>query len=417
MRSNYLRIITLFVLILSSCSDKDKHRISEDINEILISTNCDVYSLSNKEHSSWRIIYTPEWITPIKDSGSVNDNIELYVESSHDLREGMIKIQYASGTTSSTKLVQSPDMEGNFSLSRAYAVGWSFDISTYMDSRGLREQVLNTQKIVNSEDVVYTIENHNVSKTFYYFGESTKELSDNMSAELNVDGKFNTFNLNIQGSFGKSAISNSKRIFSMVRGLYSQKLVYISNFDALDAIENNYFTTDFADMRKRIIDSNGSDEAIEEMIRRYGTHIILQSYLGGSFDYYYSSVVSSLDEDLDVKAAINFGFQDKFGLDADVKYKDSFNELSNEIIEKFSVLGGDAVPITNAVASGTIDKEMINQWFKSFTDIEKMELLHFELTPISDMFADNDDIKKKIENYTLRMYYRNISVTRSMSNF
>lgn len=412
MKKNAIFTLGLLLSVMASCSESEEFVETPDLaKKIEFNGNCDVYSLNNSENASWTVVDAPEWITPVKYSGGVQDTIKVYVESNSCAnRDGVISIEYSNGETVSTRVTQTTE-QSETSLQRAYAVGWSFDVRTYMDSRGLREQVFNTQKINDYDDEMYTVENHTKSSTLYYFGESAQDLSDDMSGKLKLDGKFNSFSLNLQGSFGKSAINNSKRIFSWIRGVYPEKMVYLFQFDMKDALKYDLFTADFKKMRNEVIDSNGADEVITKLIERYGTHIVLLSYLGGSFDYYYSSVTENIDENLDVQAAINFGFQEKFGLKGDVKYKDAFSSLSNEIIEKFSVLGGNSLELTNAIASGTTTDSLINDWFKSFKSVDKMELLDFQLAPLSNLFPA--DIKAKIDNYTNRMYYKDIPVTRS----
>lgn len=412
MKKNAIFTLGLLLSVMASCSESEEFVETPDLaKKIEFNGNCDVYSLNNSENASWTVVDAPEWITPVKYSGGVQDTIKVYVESnSFANRDGVVSIKYSNGETISTRVTQTTE-QSETSLERAYAVGWSFDVRTYMDSRGLREQVFNTKKINEYDDEMYTVENHTTSRTQYFFGESAQELSDDMSGKLNLDGKFNSFSLNLQGSFGKSAINNSKRIFSWIRGIYPEKIVYLFQFDMKDVLKYDLFTADFKKMRNEVINSNGSDETITKLIERYGTHIVLLSYLGGSFDYYYSSVTENIDENLDVQAAINFGFQEKFGLKGDVKYKDAFSSLSNEIIEKFSVLGGNSLELTNAIASGTTTDSLINDWLKSFKSVDKMELLDFQLSPLSNLFPA--DIKAKIDNYTNRMYYKDIPVTRS----
>ena len=412
MKKNAIFTLGLLLSVMASCSESEEFVETPDLSKkIEFNGSCDVYSLNNSENASWTVVDAPEWITPVKYSGGVQDTIKVYVESNSCAnRDGVISIEYSNGETVSTRVTQTTE-QSETSLQRAYAVGWSFDVRTYMDSRGLREQVFNTQKINEYDDEMYTVENHTKSSTLYYFGESAQDLSDDMSGKLKLDGKFNSFSLNLQGSFGKSAINNSKRIFSWIRGVYPEKMVYLFQFDMKDVLKYDLFTADFKKMRNEVINSNGSDETITKLIERYGTHIVLLSYLGGSFDYYYSSVTENIDENLDVQAAINFGFQEKFGLKGDVKYKDAFSSLSNEIIEKFSVLGGNSLELTNAIASGTTTDSLINDWLKSFKSVDKMELLDFQLSPLSNLFPA--DIKAKIDNYTNRMYYKDIPVTRS----
>ena len=184
--------------------------------------------------------------------------------------------------------------------------------------------------------------------------------------------------------------------------------------DLEEAQSAGWFTADFAAERKRVISSGGSDEAIRLLVERYGTHVILQSLLGGCYDYYYSSVVEQRTDNLNVQAAIEFGFSSKFKLNADATYKDDFENLSNETIEKFSVKGGDAITLANAVESGTVTSEMTDAWLASLREQNKLELISFKITPISALFPD--DVAEKIDNYMERMYYKDINVTRSVDN-
>lgn len=412
MKKNAIFTLGLLLSVMASCSESEEFVETPDLaKKIEFNGNCDVYSLNNSENASWTVVDAPEWITPVKYSGGVQDTIKVYVESnSFANRDGVVSIKYSNGETISTRVTQTTE-QSETSLQKAYAVGWSFDVRTYMDSRGLREQVFNSQKINEYDDEMYTISTNTMSRTQYFFGESAQELSDDMSGKLNLNGKFDSFSLNLQGSFGKSAINNSKRIFSWIRGIYPEKIVYLFQFDPSDAQKYDLYTTDFKKMRNEVINSNGSDETITKLIERYGTHYVQLSYLGGCLDYYYSSVTENIDENLDVKAAINFGFQEKFGLKGDAKYKDSFSNLSNEIIEKFSVLGGNSLELTNAIASGTAKDSLVKVWIESFKSVDKMELLDFQLAPLSNLFPA--DIKAKIDNYTNRMYYKDIPVTRS----
>jgi hypothetical protein len=408
--SAILVAISLFSFL--SCSDSDLDTLVKE-NTLEINAGCDTYTIANSEQSDWSITSAPEWITPVAKAGAASDNINLYVESnaSKATRSGNVTISYANGKTRNVKVSQT-DEQPVFNLQRSYAVGWSFDVRTYMDSRGLREQIFNTEKLkkIKSGNFQYAVDSSTVSSTMFFYGNSAQDLTKSMNAKLDIQGKFNSFNLNINGAFGKSAMNNSKRIFSWVRGRYIEKTIYINQPD-FDNNVDTLFTADFRAAYNKVINSGGSDESIRELIDHYGTHVILTANLGGCLDYYYSSVVESISDTLDVAAAIDFGFQNKFGIKADGKYKDAFNTLSNETIIKFNVLGGDNVPITNAVASGAIktDDTILGKWIGSITD-DKLELLHFQLTPMSSLFPIL--ISPKVTAYLDRLYYQDISVTR-----
>lgn len=399
-----------------SCTKQDSPVQADTVEKLLsINGGSNTYTVSNVEKTGWQITECPEWVTPVCMSGSASDDIQLYIESNarHALRTGNVTVTYTNGVTYTTRVDQSNE-KPDFNLQRSYAVGWSFDVRTYMDSRGLKEQIFNTQKIYNADPDMYCIEPNSSSELNYYYGESGSDLSKDMSGKLDVEGKYNLFSLNLQASFGKSALDNSKRIFSWIRNVYTQQIVYLNQFDLEEAQEEGWFTADFTSERKRVIDSGGSDEAIRLLVEHYGTHIILQSLLGGCYDYYYSSVVEQHNDNLNIQAAIEFGFSSKFKLNADATYKDDFENLSNETIEKFSVKGGDAITLANAVESGTVTNEMTDAWLASLRDQNKLELISFKITSISALFPDN--IADKIDNYMERMYYKDINVTRSVNN-
>lgn len=414
--SSCITTLLICCLFMTSCNDNDCNL--ETMNEqtagiqknlLEVNGNSETYALTNDESKTWSIRETPAWVTPITKNGTSSDSIRLYVESnSRSPREGTIVISYADGRKRSVTVRQST--EQTFSIQRTYAIGWSFDVRTYMDFRGLKEQVFNTQKLKTFDPECYRIEKSASSHIDYYYGESGSQLSDNMSAKLGIDGKFNAFSLDVQASFGKTALNDSKRIFSKIRNVYQERIAYFNQLDMLDVQEEDLFTADFAAERQQVIESGGSDEAIKSLIDHYGTHVVIQASLGGFYDYYFSSVVEKMEDDMNVQAAINVGFADKFGLEADANYRDDFNSLNDERIEQFSVKGGDAVTLATAVAAGTIDQEATDQWLQSLTNEEKYELLSFMLVPISDLFPD--DIKTKIDHYTDLMYYYDIPVTR-----
>lgn len=405
-------------LALAACNDDTDglattigQTTAQQDNLLDLNGNSDIYAIDNGESAAWSIEETPRWVTPVKKNGLATDSIRLYVESnSRTRREGTVVIRYADGRKRSVAVRQST--EQTFFLQRTYAVGWSFDVRTYMDFRGLRDQVFNTQKLLEFDPDCYKVQTNASSQIDYYQGESGSELSDNMGAKLQLDGNFSAFSLDVQASFGKTALNDSKRLFTKIRSWYQQKLVTLE-IDELDAQEAELFTADFAAEREKVIKSGGSDETIRELIDHYGTHFIKLASLGGFYEYYFSSRTENVADNLNIQAAVNVGFADKFGLNADANYRDDFNSLDEERIEKFTVKGGDAAKLATEVAANVVNADSIESWRKSLTDEEKYELMSFQLSKISSLFPD--EIRDKIDNYTDRLYYYDLPVTRSLT--
>ena len=136
MKKNAIFTLGLLLSVMASCSESEEFVETLDLaKKIEFNGNCDVYSLNNSENASWTVVDAPEWITPVKYSGGVQDTIKVYVESnSFANRDGVVSIKYSNGETISTRVTQTTE-QSETSLQKAYAVGWSFDVRTYMDSK------------------------------------------------------------------------------------------------------------------------------------------------------------------------------------------------------------------------------------------------------------------------------------------
>ena len=387
---------------------------------ITLDGGSDYIELTNGEQTSWQIVDCPDWMVPVTAEGSANDVIRLYVESNRrfPVRTGNITIRYANGKSHVTRADQNNEQPA-IDMRRSYAAGWGFDVRTYNDSRGLRDQIFNIQRLIDFDDDLYHNERAASSYIYFYYGDDASDLQNNMQAKLNIDGKFAVFSLDLKASFGMSAINNSKRIFSWIRDITCEREVYLNNLDLYDAQQPDpsnpsatLFTTDFAQTRKEIIESGGSDATIKRLIDHYGTHFVVSAELGGCYDYYYSSTYDNSENSIDVKAAISFAYAKKFSFNADANYEDALKQMDQETIEKFSVKGGDNVDITNKVFAGTITMADTDAWKESLTNGEKWELISFSLIPISQLFPEN--ITAKIDSYLERIYYSDIPVTRTV---
>ena len=391
--------------------------------EMQINGNCEIYPLENEEGAAWSLVSDAEWIVPVKSSGEVSDKIEIYVESnSSENRAGEVTIEYANGVTKSTTVQQNTNQDGT-GLQKSHAIGWGLDVTTYMDSRGLKDQILNTQKVINklstpdSDPIQY--ENSTSEDILVYYGDSYETFNDNINVSLSANVKVSAFELGLKGQFGTNALKDTKRFFSWMRGTYVEKRANILSVDLPSTYKNGVLTRDFAEQYNEVVNSNGSDESIRNLINRYGTHIVTIAYLGGYLDYYYSSSVEKIDETMDISGAINFGYKEMFKVEGGGGYNETYNNLKSEMIEKFTVKGGDAIDLTNKVITKSMTGEDLEAWLKSLkgTDSEdaKLELVNFQIKPISLLFPYK--IKTAIDNYISRvLYYGNVNVTRSSTD-
>lgn len=413
-KSFQFSILVLALSFAASCNEMDSPNGEQNQHspKMQINGNCEIYSLENEEGEAWNLVSDSEWIVPVKSSGESSDKIEIYIESnSSEDRSGEVTIEYANGITKST-VIQQDTRQTQTSLQRSYAAGWGFDVTSYMDSRGLKDQIFNTQKVSALNRI--SNEEYTATQVKLYFGEDYQSLNQSLTAELDLGINVNAFEMGLKGTFGGTALSNSKRIFSWMRGIYCQRSVDM-NVTPLMAQDENLFTYDFALDRQKII-SDPSDANIRELINHYGTHYVKESWLGGYLDYYFSSVVTEIEDVMEIKGAIELGYAKQFNLKGNAEYEDTYKELNTDKIETFLVRGGNAIDLTNKVITGSMTDTDLQDWLKSLdadnAATAKVELLDFELKPIFHLFPSK--VSEKIENYINKiMYYGDLPVTRT----
>jgi hypothetical protein len=405
-------------MVLTSCNNNENEELEMAAPSALsIDGGCDTYEIGRTNKSSaWTIVSYPEWSTPIAESGNASDAPKIYFENNGNNaeRSGEVVIRYSDGTTSSVKVIQSRSTE-DFHMERMQGVGWGIDLTSYMDSRGLTDQIFNKEKCRAYDEYSVSTYDSERSDITVVRGEGISSINDQLSANLNLNVKISAFSGSLSGAFDKTSMKNSKRVFAWMRGLYQQKLVRMS-VDSQVAQDEKLFTYDFAKERQKVIDYNGTDSIIGELIDRYGTHYIYEAGLGGFLDYFYSFEITEETIKDSIDAALNISYENKFGIHGHVNLGEDKEFVNSEKIEKFFVRGGDAMSITNIVASGEMNESTVPDWQKTLVDEKKYELVTFNVSCIATLFPDDPDPNKnisgKIRDYITRvMYYGNMAVT------
>lgn len=202
-----LLTLAMCLLCFVSCSDSEDYAKTTEVAEAMkINGDCDVYSLANTESETWSIVESPGWITPVSLNGDATEEIKLYVESnSRAERNGVVTVKYSNGKIISTNVTQTTEQTSKL-FQKSYAIGWGLDITTYMDSRGLKDQILNTQKVIKTLGEEYIqYENSKSSEQIIFYGEDYESLSDNLNAQFAGDVKVAAFELGLKGQFGNKA--------------------------------------------------------------------------------------------------------------------------------------------------------------------------------------------------------------------
>lgn len=410
--------IAISLLCLLSCSKEEISLTSK--TEILCDAHCQYQLISFETTQKWEVSHHPDWITLKEKTGKGSSELSLYIQQNDEdiQRDGYIIIQTKSGQSIKIFVVQQlPDENGTSSqFTKNFGLGWGYDIKEDIaDVSAIRGQIFDSQALANDygEDDVIMIENNTVVKSQYATGFSHEELESQISSKITGSVDLKVASGTVSAQYSEQIKEQKDRMYIWWRDMRAVKKTYFSN--AIDLFEPEtvaWCTT--SSFRKACRNSSA-----EDIIRRYGTHLITASDLGGKFDYYFtiSTVIkekveqvvttisvkvfgfkkSSSHVDEKVWTDIKSDFKGNFFVEGGGKYGDLLNKALSECITK-------GVPIS--------DQSVFDNWFNCFADASNAQESHltmidFRVVPIWEIVGVlNPQKGEEVERYIKDTYLK-----------
>jgi len=210
-------------------------------------------------------------------------------------------------------------------------IGYGYDASQhYASSPDIRRSVLNQDALIAAKRILEdpnlvsgvfnTITGSDVNN---YRSELTKKVS------ANVKGGYGPASFKVEAgeNFGQDRIQNSNFVFATSSMRISKGAYHISNRDGLDA----FFTEEFKK------DLNSKSMTAEDIVTKYGTHVMLGGVMGARLDHHLSTVARSQTDINNLGYYVNASANVKVGLGGgaeyqqDQKIKNSFDTTKTEI--------------------------------------------------------------------------------------
>ena len=198
---------------------------------------------------------------------------------------------------------------------------------------------------------------------------------------------------------------------TLTRTVYSRK---IENWETY-AVDGN-FTDGFKNSKKRFIDqikaANGDEAkklaAAELLFHDVGTHFVVQAFLGSELDYRMAVAKTKAEKSTDVKAALNFKWQQQvkdtakvdslkqipdslkknFVFHGGVLVKDSSFSAAAATSAQVKARGGDVERVSILATGGSLNCADLAMWLLS-TEPEKAVMTHLSLEPIYRLFSED----------------------------
>jgi len=279
-------------------------------------------------------------------------------------------------------------------------LGHGYDVTDrFAEKESTRFQVIDIEKFVAQDPGSYLPKLGVVDYYDYTFGENgssySKRLSQKYSASLDVFGLFKG-ELNL--SFAGKDSSSSKYIYASARKIIEQKSMQI--FSTVNNIRENYLTDKFK--------SDLSSLSAQQLIAKYGTHVLTDITLGARFDFNYQSQTNSSKREEASKAGLKYnGLLSIANVTADIEVnKVEANSNFNQTVHYRSI-GGDGTKglIGDITLDNSPQKLTIAAWQSSCT-IDNAVLIKIGkngLIPIEDLIGD--PVKKaEVKNYIAQYY-------------
>ena len=271
---------------------------------------------------------------------------------------------------------------------------------------GLKDYILEF-----SSDFKPVVESVNSSDTTFTSGQTLSSYKTDFNQKVGVEGGYAGFSASVDVDFGKTESFSEETSFASAYSMNKKEREYIENSKKNISLIKKHLKEDFQK------DLNDSSVKPEKLFATYGTHVLLDTYLGGRFavNYTYKNATRESSEKISVAVKANYEGAFKVGGSSETGFgKESSMTNENTSISGYS-RGGKAV----AFASLEQAVEKWSDWTESLNDSENKEvwslidspetILNQDINTGIWLFAESESRRDEIRSYYLSELEKNAS--------
>lgn len=271
---------------------------------------------------------------------------------------------------------------------------------------GLKDYILEF-----SSDFKPVVESVNSSDTTFTSGQTLSSYKTDFNQKVGVEGGYAGFSASVDVDFGKTESFSEETSFASAYSMNKKEREYIENSKRNIPLIKKHLKEDFQK------DLNDSSVTPEKLFATYGTHVLLDTYLGGRFavNYTYKNYSRESSEKISVAVKANYEGAFKVGGSSETGFgKESSMTNENTSISGYS-RGGKAV----AFASLEQAVEKWSEWTESLNDSENKEvwslidspetILNQDINTGIWLFAESESRRDEIRSYYLSELEKNAS--------
>ena len=417
-----LMALAIAVVTLAACSSDDDKYVA-DVNlpagtektadaDILVEAGAHEFTFNIQTEGQWIVTSENRFMRVKNAEGTGNGTVTVAVQNnrSDDRKLGTLLITFpgheSENKTITVEQKYAGENGGNAAddiedSNKIYAVGYSYDATaSYANPDAVKVEIFDTQALI--DDKVLAINTFQGSlRENTVTGSSVSEISNKLSTKASVEGSYCGFKGEVKASFDMEHFQSSNyeyalsyldmtiRKASLNKSFKSVKFKYMTE-DAYNDINGVPMVKKNGNVR---ISYKSNDEGFKDLIRDYGTHIIVRSCLGGRIRRSMEVDLTKVSSSYDVKAYVKASYEGAVDASAEVDehYKESYKESKEAVNLNIDVLGGNEQMSKKLMSREGFTKENLQNW-KDSVKKENMALVSFDegaLIPIYEL-VDRD---------------------------
>ncbi|MCI5472969.1 MAG: MACPF domain-containing protein, partial [Spirochaetia bacterium] len=271
---------------------------------------------------------------------------------------------------------------------------------------GLKDYILEF-----SSDFKPVVESVNSSDTTFTSGQTLSSYKTDFNQKVGVEGGYAGFSASVDVDFGKTESFSEETSFASAYSMNKKEREYIENSKKNISLIKKHLKEDFQK------DLNDSSVNPEKLFATYGTHVLLDTYLGGRFavNYTYKNATRESSEKISVAVKANYEGAFKVGGSSET----GFGEESSMTNENTSVSGYSRGGKAVAFASLEEAVEKWSEWTESLNDSENKKdwslidspetISNQEVNTGIWLFAEDESRRNEIHTYYLTELEKNAS--------
>lgn len=410
-------------LSLSSCKDEDSFfaeiEYPKEItdNVLIVDAWSSEYPIEIKTDSEWRIEEDSRFlrVTPENGTGSATVTLRVQNNQSDDRKQGVLNIIFPGHEDKNAEVIIEQKHMGEYdgdmatpigTSNKVYAVGYSYDATgEWASPNSVRLEIFDTDSLIHEGKLVVGPTQASLYE-YTITGSSISEMTNALAVKADVKGGFGKFKAEANASFNMDHARNTNYEYATT---YLNLDVRTASFDVdLMTLADLYMTDDawFAingvprkiknrdETYTKKINYPSTREGFKELIKKYGTHVIMTAKLGGRVRHSMEVDISNITSAYDIKAFAKAGYEGTFvsaSGSVDEKFKQSYKDNKQNITIRLSVLGGDESKAKRLGSSEGFKKSNLDDWVQSVT-AENMALVGFDnysLVPLYELINES----------------------------